>query len=205
LNPGNAFTSSSCDGDASGAQSFSILTAADASSIHAYPERRTGVVRLENGGGIVREVGAQCFDEPARMRRTQRDVCIDAGEQRRAFALATPQDCIQQARCARPAEHASCIHGFGDRRMFGDIGVEQLAQADDRERANLGLDPLLRTREQFLQQCVEPEIPAHAVVHERAGQASLLRRALDLEQGVERATAHDFRDVPCRACANLRR
>src|SRR6185436_9367629 len=93
---------------------------------------------------------------------------------------------------------------------------------DDCERAHIGIELLTRAREQALEQCIEAQVPANAVVNERAEQAALLARRLivDHQCGVERAsaqrhvrndlrrggancsrTAHDPSTAPSRRCA----
>ena len=69
-----------------------------------------------------------------------------------------------QARRARLTERARRIDGFGNGGVRGNLRVQQLAQPDDRERAHFRLELLTGTREQPLEQRIEPQVPANAVV-----------------------------------------
>src|SRR4030095_13533644 len=137
------------------------------------------------------------------------------------LALATSQDGVDQTGRACMAEQPYCFDCFGDGRVRGNIRVQQLTQSDDGERAHVRIELLPWTCEQTLEQCVEAEIPANAVVDERAKQTALLARRLRVErQRIERAAgrrhvrndlrglgtycgraAHEPSTAPSRRCA----
>ncbi len=126
------------------------------------------------------------------MRGTHGHIAIDLCAELRVLALAASQDCIDQAGCARVSEVARGLDRFGHGRMRGNLRVQQLTQPDDRERAHVGLELLTGARQQAIEQRIEPQIPANAVVRERAEQAALLARGLrvDRQRGIERTAAH---------------
>jgi hypothetical protein len=149
-------------------------------------------------------------------------IAIDLRAQGYVLALRASQDCVDEARGARMPHLARGLDGFGHGGVRGNLRVQELTQPDDCERAHIGIELLTRAREQALEQCIEAQVPANAVVNERAEQAALLARRLivDHQCGVERAsaqrhvrndlrrggancsrTAHDPSTAPSRRCA----
>ena len=126
------------------------------------------------------------------MRGTHGHIAIDLCAELLVLALAASQDCIDQAGCARMSEVARSFDRFGHGRMRGNLRVQQLTQADDRECTHVGLDLLTRARQQAIEQRIEPQIPANAVVRERTEQTALLARGLrvDRQSDIERTAAH---------------
>ena len=135
------------------------------------------------------------------MRGTHGHIAIDLRAELRVLALAASQDRIDQAGCARVSEVARGLDRFGHGRVRGNLRVQQLAQADDRERAHVGLELLTGARQQALEQRIEPQIPANAVVRERAEQAALLARRLAGRSSARHRANGRAAPRPQRSCA----
>ena len=189
--------------DAARRKTRAILRAGGAAPIDAQPERRALIVRSENRLGLLAPIGCERIDEPARMRSAHGDVAIDLCAELHVLALTASQDRIEKPAARGCPSEARCIDRFSDGRMRGNVRVQQLAQPDDRERAHVRLELLSGTREQALEQCIQAEVPANAVVGERAKQTALLARGLriDRQRGIERTTAHATSATICAAAA----
>ena len=116
------------------------------------------------------------------MRRAYGDVAIDLCTELRVFALTASQHRVDQSRCARMAEQACGFDCFRNCRVLGNIRVQQLTQADDGERAHVRIELLSRTGQQTIEQRVEAQVPADAVIGERAKESALLARYLAVER-----------------------
>ncbi len=215
-NPGRSATSTaSCeqqrlvvvhavrDCDAARREARPILRTSRAPSIDAHPERRTLIVRSENRLGLLAPVGRERIDEPARMRGAHGDIAIDLRAELRVLALAAAQERVDEAGGARVPEVTRRLDSFGYGGVRGNLRVQQLAQPDDRERAHVGIELLTGTREQALEQRIEPQVPANAVVRERTDQAALLarssrRRSPALRRANGRASLRPQRSSPHR-------
>ncbi len=184
-----------------------IVAARNAPAIHAQPERRPLIVGGEDLRCAVLPVLRQRLHQPRRMRAAYGGIAIDLFAELHTFALAATQDGIDESGGAWLPQIAHGIDGFVHRRVGGDVGVEQLRQADDGECVQFGVECLTRSRQQSLEQRVQTQVPADAVVAERTQQPALLRcagsigRQRDIQGStVESNLRHDVRGPRTNSC-----
>ena len=160
--PGEA---AGCDFKTRSFQLATIIGSGTPALIDAQPERRPLIVRGQHRVRVQRPVGAQCIDEPRRMSGPYRRVAIERCTQLRAFTLAAAQHRIHEPCGARLFYKACRSDGFVYRRVGRNVRVQQLAQSDNAQRVQIGFQ-LLSFSQQLIQQRIEPDVPANAVVAE---------------------------------------
>jgi hypothetical protein len=112
------------------------------------------------------------------MRGPNCSVAIDLRTERDVLALAASQHSVDETRSTCVAHLPCRLDCLGHGCVRGDLCVKELTQPDDREPAHVRIELLSGAREQALEQGIESQVPADAVVDKGADQAAFLARRL---------------------------
>ena len=95
------------------------------------------------------------------MRQPRDARAVRVADDRLAFALEPPQDRVDESRRTRQAERARRLDRLGNRRVLRRCTMQELEEADEHQRANVGVELHVRAIEESCKAGVELEIPAH--------------------------------------------
>ena len=143
-----------------GAQFIQIGVAAAVAAIDAQDQRRMQVVGRADGFPLFRPVGLQALLQPARMGGAADRVAFQLGEQRLAFTLGAAQHGIQQALGPGFLQLVRAADRFANGGMRRNAGIEQLVQADEKQRLHIAIRRLERLLQQLLGQQRQARLPA---------------------------------------------
>ena len=160
----------SSTGEAGCRQLVEIIGTRRAREVHAQPQWWRGVVSGDNRLPRLWVVGAQCLDEPARMRKPGLVDRERRPMELRALALKPSQHCVDETPGLASSEQRSRIDRCGHGCVWRDPQLLQLQQPDAQQRGERGLTAYQRPLEQSLRLPLEPVVPTQGAKDERCEQ-----------------------------------
>jgi hypothetical protein len=126
-----------------------ISVAGVMTAIDPQDHRRVRVVGRADGFPLLGPERLQGFLQPARVGGAHHRVMFQLGQQRFAFALGAAQHGVEQGLGPRLFQLVGATDGFADCRVGRHAGVEQLIQAHQQQRLDIGVRRLERLLQQL--------------------------------------------------------
>jgi hypothetical protein len=122
--------------------------------------RRMRIVRRADGFPLLRPERLQGFLQPAWVSGAHHRITLQLSENRFAFALGITQHCVEQGLGPRLFQLVGATHGFADGGVCRDAGVEQLIEADQQQRFDIGVGGFKWFLQQLGRQRRQTRLPA---------------------------------------------
>ncbi|ERO62368.1 hypothetical protein P308_00125 [Pseudomonas piscis] len=161
-------------------QQRQVGIAAVVAAVDPQDHRRMGVVGGADGFPLLGPEGLERFLQPARVGSTHHRVALHAGEQFLTLTLGAAQHGIEQALGPGFLELVGTTDGLADGGVGRDAAVEQLVQAHQQQRLDIGVGRLEGLLQQLRGQQFEARLPAGGAEGQVLGQAAIT--LLDLVQ-----------------------
>ncbi|MNV36414.1 hypothetical protein D3C71_1278890 [compost metagenome] len=169
-----------CGGDAGVGQQAEVSIAAVMAAVDSQDHRRVRIVRRADGFPLLWPECLQGFLQPARVGGAHHRIAFQFGENRFAFALSVTQHGVEQGFGPRLFQLVGATDGFADGGMGRNAGVEQLVEADQQQRLDIGVSGLEWFLQQLGRQRRQTRLPASGAERQILGETAIT--VLDLVQ-----------------------
>jgi hypothetical protein len=135
--------------------------------------RRVGVVRRADRFPLLRPERLQRLLQPARVGGAHHRIVFQLGEHRFAFPLRAAQYRVEQGLGPGLFQLVGATDGFTDGGVGRDAGVEQLVEADQQQRFDIGVGRLERLLQQPGRQRRQSWLPARGAERQVLGETAI--------------------------------
>ncbi|MNI20292.1 hypothetical protein D3C73_737660 [compost metagenome] len=162
-----------CGGDTGVGQQTEVGIPAVMATVDPQDHWRMRVVGGADGFPLLWPERLQGFLQPAWVGGAHHRIAFQFGENRFAFALSVTQNRIEQGLGPRLFQLVGATDRLANRGMGRDAGVEQLIEADQQQRLNIGIGSLEWLLQQLGRQRRQTWLPACGAERQVLGEAAI--------------------------------